>query len=313
MVKQNTAIKRKKKGYIERLESRNGLFIIPFLLVWCVFSIWPIIKTITISFHDYKGFGKMTWVGLDNYARAMGDSVWWGSFWTTWELWLPNIIVQLGLAMILTMIFSDLKYHMKGLHVWRAIYYLPGLIAITTVSRLFQEILNKEYGIINRLLFDWGLNTGAPIDWLGNVDYAHWCVSLLQAWLWFGNSFIMLMASVQGVPKEYYEAASIDGANRWQVYAHITIPTIKPILLYIVITSTIGGLQLFDMCYLVGTYTGNPYRTLLTMVLNQWAYAFRYRQMGYASALAVVLFFIILFFSVLSYALMYGGNKKKEA
>ena len=300
------AIKKHKRGFIERLEARNGVFIIPFLIVFAVFSVWPLIKTVIISFMSYKGYNAMEFIGTDNYARAFKDNIWWGSFLTTWKIWGPNIILQLGLAMILTMIFSDLKYHVKGLPIGRAIYYLPGLIAIPTVAKLFDEMFGKERGTVNQIIYALGGLRNGPIDWLHGQDYAHWSVSVIQGWLWFGNSFIMLMAAVQGVPKDYYEAASIDGANRWHIYRHITIPTIKPILLYMVVTSIIGGLQLFDMCYLLGGYTGDPNRTLLTMVLDQWAFAFRYRQMGYSAALAVILFFIIGAFSGLAYYVMYG-------
>ncbi len=209
----------------------------------------------------------------------------------------------------------DLKYKVKGLAGFRLVYYLPNLVAATSVSLIFAALLNKNYGALNQFIFsiqesfyNFGLDMGFisevryeeffatynPIGWLEKPVLARLSVSLIQTWMWFGNSFILLMAAAQAVPKEYFEAAVIDGAGRFQILKNITIPTIKPILVYVAITSLIGGLQLFDVPVLITDGKGAPSGSLLTVIMYSVNLAFTYENYGYASAIAYVLFAIIL-------------------
>ena len=212
MAKTNTA--KAKKRNINRIAY---LFVLPFVIVFLVFSVYPVLRTLYLSFTNYKGFGDATWTGLDNYKRVITDKFFWRDLGNTIKIWGVNIVLQLGLAFLLTVIFSDIKYKIRGLAVFRAVYYLPNLIAATSVAFLFKTLLDWKYGSFNQILMTLGI-THEQVNWLGSTTTAPYVVSVLGAWMWFGNSFIMLMAGVQGIPKDYFEAAAIDGAGRWKVF-----------------------------------------------------------------------------------------------
>ena len=258
---------------------------------------------------NYKGFGKETFAGFSNYTRALKDELFRDAFLNTLKMWGVNIVLQLGLALLLTIIFNDIKYRMKGLGIFRALFYLPNLIACTSVAFLFKTLLDWKYGSFNQLLMKLGI-IGTQVNWLtGEGLTAQMVVGVVGAWMWFGNSFIMLMAGVQGIDKTYFEAATIDGAGRWQIFGKITMPLLRPIMLYVAVTSLIGGLQMFDLPYLMSGTTGQPGRSLYTAVFYLYTTAFKNNQMGYAAALAFVLFLIIAVFCGLAFKLM----NKKEA
>lgn len=285
--------------------NRTGyLFVLPFVIVFLVFSVYPVLRTFYLSFTNYKGYGDAVWAGIDNYVRVVKDKFFWRALWNTVKMWGVNIVLQLGLAFLLTIIFSDIKYNIKGLPVFRAVFYLPNLIAATSVAFLFKTLLDWKYGSFNQLLMTLGI-TSEQINWLGSTTTAPYVISMIQTWMWFGNSFIVLMASVQGINKDYFEAAAIDGAGRWTVFGKITLPLIRPILLYVFITSLIGGLQLFDLPFLMqgvapGT-AGEPAGCLQTAVMYLYKFGFETHQVGYASAIAYTLFFIILIVSIIQF------------
>ena len=280
------------------------LFVLPFVIVFLTFSVYPVFRTLYLSFTSYKGFGDAKWAGLANYIRVFKDKFFWKSLGNTVKIWGVNIILQLGLAFLLTVIFSDIKYKIRGLGIFRAVYYLPNLIAATSVAFLFKTLLDWKYGSFNQLLLTLGV-AKEQINWLGSTSTAPYVISVIGAWMWFGNSFIMLMAGVQGIPTDYFEAAAIDGARRWKVFAQITIPLLRPIMLYVFVTSLIGGLQLFDLPFLMNgvapNTAGEPSGCLQTAVMYLYKFGFETHQVGYASAIAYTLFFIILIVSIIQF------------
>ena len=301
-------MKKKKSSGIKKRDNMGWLFIAPFLIVFLTFSIYPVLRTLYLSFTDYSGFNVPTWTGLTNYQRVFKDQLFWEAFGNTIKIWGINIVLQLGIAFLLTILFSDIKYKIKGLSVFRALFYLPNLIAATSVAFLFKTLLDWKFGSLNQILVGLGI-TDTQIDWLGTPVLLRTVVGVIGAWMWFGNSFIMLMAGVQGINGDYFEAASIDGAGRWKIFTKITIPILKPILLYVAITSLIGGLQIFDIPYLVSLGNQKMTRSVNTAVMHLYNMAFKNRQIGYAGALAFILFFIIAICSVAVYFMMYA---KKE-
>ena len=280
------------------------LFVLPFVIVFLTFSVYPVFRTLYLSFTSYKGFGDAKWAGLANYIRVFKDKFFWKSLGNTVKIWGVNIILQLGLAFLLTVIFSDIKYKIRGLGIFRAVYYLPNLIAATSVAFLFKTLLDWKYGSFNQLLLTLGV-AKEQINWLGSTSTAPYVISVIGAWMWFGNSFIMLMAGVQGIPTDYFEAAAIDGAGRWKVFAQITIPLLRPIMLYVFVTSLIGGLQLFDLPFLMNgvapNTAGEPSGCLQTAVMYLYKFGFETHQVWYASAIAYTLFFIILIVSIIQF------------
>lgn len=305
---------KKKKGSIMNYNRIGNLFVLPFIIVFLIFNVYPVLRTLYLSFTTYPGYGEPQWCGLDNYIRAFGDKFFRQSLVNTACIWGVNIVLQLGLAFILMIIFSDIKYKMKGLRVFRIIYYLPNLIACTSVAFLFKTLLDWRYGTFNQLInsiynfFGWSYN---PIDWLGSSDTAGVTIAVILSWMWFGNSFLMLMAGVQGIAKDYFEAAAIDGAGRWHVFWKITLPLIKPILLYVTITSMIGGIQMFDLPFLMSSKSSASYDSVQTAMMYLYKFGFTTgtMQVGYASAIAYILFMIILTLSIFQFK-MYNRKEK---
>lgn len=282
-------------------------FVLPFVITFLVFMVYPVVRTLYLSFMDYRGFGEPTFNGLANYQRVIGDKFFWKAFLNTVKIWGVNIVLQLGIAFLLTIIFSDIKYRIKGLGFFRAVFYLPNIIAATSVSFLFKTLLDWRFGSFNQMLTMMGINANNPINWLGDVGTAPYVIAVIGAWMWFGNSFIMLMAGVQGISTDYFEAAAIDGAGRWTIFTKITLPLLNPILIYVGITSLIGGLQMFDIPFLMsGGTAGNPSGSLQTVIMYLYKFGFETHQVGFAAAIAYTLFIIILVISLVQYKIMNG-------
>ena len=299
-----------KKKSIKNYNRAGYLFVLPFVIVFLIFNVYPVLRTLYLSFTNAKiaGVGKIQWVWFDNYIRVITDKFFWRALGNTLKIWGVNIVLQLGLAFLLTIIFSDIKYKIKGLGIFRVIYYLPNLIAATSVAFLFKTLLDWRYGTFNQIIYQAFKFFGKsynPIDWLGTAAHAGSTIAVISAWMWFGNSFIMLMAGVQGISKDYFEAAAIDGAGRWTVFGKITLPLLKPILLYVAITSLIGGLQMFDLPYLMADKASASYNSVQTAVMYLYKFGFETgtTQTGYASAIAYILFLIILTVSVVQFKL----------
>ncbi len=306
------ALKIEKEGRGMNKVNRYGyLFIAPFWIIFLIFSIYPVGLTFYYSFTNYTGSGTPDVVGLTNYTRLFTDQYFVEAFFNTWKIWGVNFVLQIGIALLLAAIFSDMRVKMKGLAFFRSIFYLPNLITISSVALLFGILLDWQHGSLNMVLMSLGI-ISEPINWLNNPTTAQLSVSLILTWMWFGHSFIVVMAGVSGISRDYYEAALIDGANRWQTFTKITLPLLKPILLYIMITSLIGGLQLFDLPMLLTDGVGSPDGALNTMVLYLYNQAFKYNNYGYASAVAYGLFIITVIFSIFVFKGMYGNQNKKE-
>lgn len=302
-------------GKLRRKKNRNNVayfFMVPFVVVFLIFSIYPVFRTLYFSITDFKGYGDANVIGFTNYARVLQDKFFWTSLWNTVRIWSVNIILQLGLAFLLMMVFSDVKYKMRGLAVYRVIYYLPNIIAPTSIAFLFATLLDWRYGTVNQIVSAVYRLFGAtynPINWMGEINITGYVIAVVSAWMWFGNSFLMLMAGVQGISRDYFEAAAIDGAGRWTIFGRITLPLIKPILIYVSITSLIGGLQMFDVPFLLtGSTQGAPSGSTQTVIMYMYKFGFETYQQGYASAVAYTLFLIILICCVVQYKLM---NKKE--
>jgi len=284
---------------MSKLKDKIGYaFISPFFLVFLLFNVYPIFFTLYLSMTRYRGYGPKVFTGLENFKLIFKDPNVLDAFLNTIKIWGVNIVFQIFLAMLLVLVFSDIKYKVKGLGFFRVVFYLPNLIAAASISLIFIKLLDKDYGVVNQVLFRLGWIDQA-IGWLTNPILAQMSVSGIQTWMWFGNSFILFMASVQAVSKETYEAAAIDGAGRLQVLKNITIPSIKPILMYVMITGLIGGLQLFDIPFLITDGRGFPEGSLNTMIVYIYNMAFVYKNYGYASALSFMLFILIASFTII--------------
>lgn len=305
---------KKNKSALTAFNNWGYVFCAPFVIVFCIFCIYPVLRTLYLSFTDLKVVGTANWIGFANYKRVVSDKFFWIALWNTVRIWIVNIVLQLGLAFLLMMVFSDVKYKMSGLQIFRVIYYLPNLIAATSIAFLFSTLLDWRYGTFNIMLnqiYKFFGHSYNPVNWLGSPATAGYVIAIIQAWMWFGNSFLMLMAAVQGISRDYFEAAAIDGAGRWTIFGKITLPMIKPIMTYVAITSLIGGLQMFDLPFLMENASSAAYASCQTVMMYLYKFGFTTgtTQTGYASAVAYMLFLIILTVSIVQLKLF---NRKEN-
>ena len=297
--------KRKRSGNLTR-NYYGYIFIAPFFLTFFIFGLYPLMYTIYLSFTSFDGFGTPAWNGGGNYARLFRDRVFYLSLWNTMKIWVTNFIPQLSSALVLAAVFTYTK--VRGYKIMRAVYYVPNLVTAATIGVFFKSFLDYPKGGLNQLLMQIGF-LDKPMNFTSSPVFMQNMVSLIMWWMFFGNSMIMLIASMTSVSSEYYEAARIDGASWLQVFLKITLPLIKPIMFYVCMTAAIGGLQLFDIPQILSNGTGAPQNALTTTVFYLFNQGFKNYNYGYAATISMGLFFITIIFSVIMY---FGYYRKKS-
>lgn len=283
------------------------MFIAPFFLVYCFFQVWPLIQTFILSFQG-NGADAGNFVRFDNYsiilfgsgegmgrrAAAMQD-LFLTSFKNTIILWFGNFIPQILLSLLLAVWFTDSKLHIPGVGFFKVVMYLPNIITAVSVAALFMRFIsNSQLSAVNTLLM---LNGGDPVSFEASAAWSRGIVMFIQTWLWFGNTMIMMMSGIMGINPSLFEAAAIDGASSGQVLRKVTLPLLRPMVVYTLITSMIGGLQMFDIPYLYHTGAGKinaNLRTVAVFVYEQFRAGAKVHQPDYgiAGAASVILFII---------------------
>jgi len=284
----------KKRNY------KNLLFVLPFFVFFLAFHLYPMLYTLFLSFTKYDGFKDPVLIGFKNYKDLIVNKYFWNSFINTWKIWLPNIGLQLIIALFTANWLTNARLKIKNIGFFRAVFYFPNLVTAASIAVLFIVILDWQHGALNQILFK--QETGKYIYWMVNPARTQFIISLIQTWMWFGVSMIILMAGIQSIPSTYYEAAVIDGATEGQIFFKITLPLLMPVLTYVVITSLIGGMQIFDIPFVVSIgpgVVGEVEKALSTMVVYLYNTGFRYNRMGYASSISYMLFIITVCFSVI--------------
>ena len=272
------------------------LFILPFFIIYLIFSLIPLVDTVRYSFFEYfrsgiKEIGP-NFIGMANYISLLkSDMFKYGA--NTLILWLIGFVPQIVVALVLAAWFTDARLKIRGKQFFKVVIYLPNLIMASAFSMLFYTIFS-DVGPINNLLNSMGLPT---YRFLAEVAGARGLIALMNFLMWFGNTTIVLMAGIMGIDTGIMEAARIDGASSFQIFRKITLPIIKPIMAYTLVTSLIGGIQMFDVPQILTNGNGNPDRTSMTaiMYLNKHLYSKNY---GMAGALSVILFIITAVLSV---------------
>ena len=244
------------------------LFILPFFIAYLIFSLIPLIDTVRYSFFEYYRSGIKVvgpnFVGMKNYISLLkSDMFLYGK--NTLILWLIGFVPQIVVALVLACWFTDLRMKIHGKQFFKVVIYLPNLIMASAFALLFFTMFSTN-GPVNSILLSLGV-LKAPIDFLGSVLGTRGLIGFMNFMMWFGNTTIMLMAAVMGVSVEVYEAADLDGCNGIQRFFYITLPMIRPILAYTLITSIIGGLQMFDVPQILTNGQGNPDRTSMTLIM----------------------------------------------
>ncbi|HUT58572.1 MAG TPA: sugar ABC transporter permease [Phycisphaerae bacterium] len=273
---------------LERRHLRNGLlFCLPWLIGFSVFLLYPLVASAYYSMCDYSVLLDPVFVGLDNYRQMLSDPLFGKSLWNT--AYYAMFSVGLGLVISLSLAML-LNVRLRGIAWYRTALYLPTLMPVVAASVLWAWMYNGESGILNSLLAKVGIE--GP-NWLADPSWAKFAMVLMTVW-GVGNAMVIYLAGLQDVPVQLQEAAVIDGANWLQRLRHVTIPMISPVIYFNLIMGIIGSLQVFTRAYIMTGATGEPERSTLFYVLRLHNVAFQDLRMGYACAMAWVLFLIIL-------------------
>ncbi|SHM58345.1 carbohydrate ABC transporter membrane protein 1, CUT1 family [Gracilibacillus kekensis] len=273
-------------------EVKSGyLFISPFFLLFGVFGVFPLVFTLYLSFHRWDILGETEFVGFSNFSSILfNDPLFWKAVGNTFSIWALSTIPQLIAALLIAFFLNQAFLKYKSF--FRLAIFMPNVTSVVAVALVFSAIFGTQYGLANYILSLFGIES---ISWSGSYIGTHIAISVMVMWRWVGYNAIIYLAGLQGIPKDLYEAATIDGANKLQQLLYITVPLLRPIIIFTVVQSTIGGMQLFAEPLLFGEGSRSQG---LTMTLYLYQEAFNRFSFGYAAAIAWVLFLIIIIFSL---------------
>ena len=275
------------------------LFSLPFVIAFLIFSLYPIVYTAVIGFTDLKGLGITDYSILEdpflNFKNILGSPTFQEALKNTIFMWICNFVPQLLLALLLAAWFTDRRSKVKGQGIFKVLFYMPNIITAATIAILFNALFGYPMGPVNDIAVSLGLSEKA-INFLDNRNMSRAIVIFIQTWTWYGYTMIILISGILGISPEIFESAEVDGANRIQTFFRITIPNIKTILLFTLVTSLIGGLNMFDIPKLF--LMGGPDNATLTTSLFIYNQAFSGSYMyNRAAAASMIMFVIICFIS----------------
>lgn len=300
------------------------VFVSPFFILFAVFSLYPILFSLYLSFHEWDavgGLGSMEWIGLENYTFLLGDPWFWKSLVNTVILLaisgLPQHVIAVPLAFALNSGLVKLR------NAFSASYFMPYITSTVAVSMIFTTIYGTQYGALNAALgwLERHLGLGGlfaamgmelPVNWLGRAPYIKPAIAMLVVWRWFGWNTVLYLAGLQTIPKELYEAARVDGANLAQQFRWITVPLLKPMMFFAVTLTIIGNMQLFDEPYILTGTTGGTSEAGLTVALYLYRTGFEWLYMGSAAAMSWVLFLVIGGLTALNLRLFGPGGLERR-
>lgn len=272
------------------------LFSIPFIVVFCIFNLYPTVYTAILGFTDCKGLGNTDWNFLTeepfkNFVNILKNPSFITSVKNTFKIWIMNFIPQISLALLLTAWFTSRRNVLKGQGFFKVVFYMPNIITAASVAILFNALFGYPMGPVNDFLISTGWRDG-PFCFIDSQLASQCIVAFIQFWQWYGYTMIILISGVLGINPEIYEAAELDGANDIQMFFRVTIPNLKTILLYTLITSLIGGLTMYDIPRLFND--GKPNNATLTATMFIHNQAFKGSYMYNRAAAASMLIFIIV-------------------
>ncbi|MFJ6749822.1 carbohydrate ABC transporter permease [Streptomyces sp. NPDC091266] len=268
-------------------------FIAPFFLFFIAFGLFPLLYTGWASLHrvELSAPNDMQWAGLHNYTRLLGDAFFWNALRNTFTIGVlstvPQLLMALGLAHLL-------NYRLRGSSFFRVALLTPYATSVAAAALVFVLLFGRDYGLINWLL---GVVGVAPVDWQSGTWTSQLAVSSIVIWRWTGYNALIYLAAMQAIPKDLYESAALDGATRWEQFRHVTVPSLRPTILFTVVVSTIGATQLFGEPLLFGGAAGqkggaaHQFQTLGLYLYEQGWFNFH---LGRASAVAWAMFLILL-------------------
>ncbi len=272
------------------------LFVSPFLLIFAVFGAWPIIKSLILSFHTTNGPKDVVFVGLSNFRFLMDDPDFLKAVSNTAQYAFWSVFLQLPLSLGLAILLS--RNWLRGREFLRLAFFSPHLLGQVFVGVLFSVIFIPQYGLLNKVLH---AIAGVPLDtkWLANPSLVMPALVLTSLWMYVGFNMIYFLAALQAVDRELYDAAQVDGANGWQTFRAVTMPGIKPVAVFVLVMSTIGSFQLFELPYTMLGNSPGPDKAGLTVVMHLYESGFVTGDLGYASAIGWTLALGVLVISLI--------------
>ena len=285
-----------------RFRATPYLFLAPALVLLGVFVIYPIIAVIYYSFTDYDIIQPPVWIGLENFQNLFADETFW--------LALTHSIIYLLVTPILIVLSIALAIvvnrQLRGIHIYRALYFVPAVSGSIAIGLSWRWLFERT-GFINSVLLSWGVIT-EPVQWLATPAYVLPIAMLLTIWAGFGYYSVIFLAGLQNIPDELYDAAMIDGANTYQKHRHVSIPGLRPQIVFVFIISSLAALKVFDEIYVLTNRTGGILDSGVTMVFYLWKEAFQLQHAGYASAIAIALLAVTLVFSIVNVRILERGQ-----
>jgi multiple sugar transport system permease protein len=276
------------------------LFVAPWLIGFVAFTLGPMIASLYLSLTEYAMVTPPRWVGAANIQRMFtGDKLFWQSLQVTFTYALFHIPLTLAIALAAALLLNQ---SLRGIAIYRTIFFLPAILPAIASSILWWYLFNKDFGLINAVLGWVGIRGPA---WLDDSSTALWAVIIIGLW-GFGYTMVIFLAGLQGVPQELYEAAAIDGASAWARFRYVTLPMISSVMFFNLTIGTIGTFQVFTPAFVLGSVvsgsgSSGPANSLLFYALYLYNNAFRYLNMGYAAALAWFLFVIIVVITIVHF------------
>jgi len=274
-------------------------YVAPFFILFGLVGLFPLIYTFVVSLNNWNLLtGPGEWVGFKNYATELTDPFFWNSLFNTISIFLLSAIPQLIAAVFIAAILDQ---NIRAKTFWRMSVLLPYVVTPVAVTLIFSSAFDEKYGLINNMLQAIGLD---PVMWKTQTFPSHVAIASMVNWRWTGYNALILLAAMQAVPRDIHESAALDGAGSFRRFFSITLPSIRPTMIFVIITATIGGLQIFTEPKLFNPSSavpGGPQRQYQTTVLYLWDMAFNRQNFGKASAIAWMLFLLIVIFGVLNF------------
>lgn len=285
------------------------VYIAPFFVIFIVFGLFPLLFTFYVALFDWNPIGEQTFVGLANFERLLQDGRFWNALVNTFGIFLISTIPQLLLALGLAHLLNHAALKMANF--FRMALLVPYITSVAATAIVFAQIFDKNFGLINWVLGSLGL---PAVNFLSSQVGSWIVISSMVMWRWFGYNTLLYLAGLQAIPREMYEAASVDGASGWKQFIHLTIPSLRPIIIFTVVMSTIGGLQIFTEPLLVSPESGltcGGGRQCQTLALFLYEQGFGQFAFGYGSAIGVALFVIVVVVAALNFFLSTRTRKAR--
>lgn len=280
-----------KKSSINK-DNTGYLFILPFVLIFLIFGLWPLINTFRLSFTDTMLMSRSyKYVGINNFFQIINDPNFIKAFKNTAYIWILNFLPQIGFALLISVWFTSKRLNLKGVGIFRTLFYLPNILMPAAIAALFAALFDY-YGPANQILVRLGI-LPEGMNFFRNSNFTQAMVIYIQWFMWFGQTIIILMAGMTSISGDFYESAMIDGASSGQMFRKITLPMLRPVLVYTLVTSLVGGMQMFDIPFMLTDGRGAPNGAIMTAnVFMYLKYSSNKGHIGLASTVGVIIFVV---------------------